>query len=231
MVYKAHLAAGGPTWGIREVSMLSGKTGRRPSFSAVSRGGLLVLGLVVSAGLSACTTTEGTNALSDIGTFEREVAVETLKGKGMMDRELKDENIVPRGPLVIPKSAAVLPPPPDPKADKVASLLPEDSKTVQIDTTNLSEADLTRLRNARVVDLRTIDGRPLTEAEARQLTARMKAAKLQSGPRPLYLPPEEYFTTVKGKDTVCLAANGELVPLSDKACPPEVRKALQAQAQ
>lgn len=211
--------------------MLSGKTGRRPSFSAVSRGRLLVLGLVVGVGLSACTTTEGTNALSDVGTFEREVATETLKGMGLMDRELKDENVVPRGPLVIPKSAATLPAPADPKADKVSSLLPEDSKTVQIDTTNLSEADLSRLRNARVVDLRTIDGRPLTETEARQLTARMKAAKLQSGPRPLYLPPEEYFTTVGGKDTVCLAANGELVPLSDQACPPEVRKALLAKAQ
>ena len=29
---------------------------------------------------------------------------------------------------------------------------------------------------------------------------------------------------------VCLAANGELVPLTDKSCPPEVRKALAAQA-
>lgn len=211
--------------------MLSGKTGQRPSFSAVSRAGLLAVGLVAGLGLSACTTTEGTNALTDIGTFEREVATETLKGMGMMDRELKDENVVPRGPLVMPKSAATLPAPADPKADKVASLLPEDSKTVQIDTTNLSDADLSRLRNARVVDLRTIDGRPLTEVEARQLTARMKAAKMQGGPRPLYLPPEEYFTTVKGKDTVCLAANGELVPLTDKACPPEVRKALLAQAQ
>ena len=51
------------------------------------------------------------------------------------------------------------------------------------------------------------------------------------GPRPLYLPPEEYFTTVKGQDTVCLAANGEIVPVTDKACPAEVRKALQAKAQ
>ncbi|MBN9316914.1 MAG: hypothetical protein J0I99_14325 [Devosia sp.] len=211
--------------------MLSGKTGRRPSYSAVSRGGLLAFSLIVGAGLSACTTTEGTNALTDVGTFEREVAVETLKGMGMMDREQKDENVVPRGPLVIPKSAAVLPAPADAKADKTAELLPKDSSTVQIDTTNLSEADLKRLRNARVVDLRTIAGRPLTEAEQRQLTARMTAAKLQSGPRPLYLPPDEYFTTVKGKDTVCLAANGDLVPLDDKACPPEIRKALLAQAQ
>lgn len=211
--------------------MLSGKTGRRPSFSAVSRVGFLAIGLVLSVGLSACTTTEGTNALTDIGTFEREVAVETLKGMGMMDRELKDENVTPRGPLVMPKSAAVLPAPADPKATRSADLLPKDSSQVQIDTRNLSDADLSRLRNARVVDLRTIDGRPLTEAEARQLTARMKAAKMQGGPRPLYLPPEEYFTTVKGQDTVCLAANGDLVPVTDKACPPQIRKALLAQAQ
>jgi hypothetical protein len=59
----------------------------------------------------------------------------------------------------------------------------------------------------------------------------MTAAKLKGGPRPLYLPPEEYFTTVQGKDTVCLAADGAIVPINDKACPPEVRKALLAQAQ
>ncbi len=210
--------------------MLSGKTGRRPSFSAVSRGGLLVFGLVVSAGLSACTTVEGTNAMTDIATFEREVAIESMKGMGMLDREEKSENVTPRGPLVMPKSAA-LPPPPDPKATKSAELLPKDSSAVQIDTSNLSETDLKRLRNARVVDLRSVSGRPLTETEAKQLTARMTAAQMKSGPRPLYLPPDEYFTTVKGKDTVCLAANGDLVPLDDTACPPEVRKALSAQVQ
>src|SRR5690606_22189402 len=91
-----------------------------------------------------------------------------------------------------------------------------------------SEDDLKRLRNARVVDLRTLSGRPLTDAEARQLTARMTAAQLKSGPRPLYLPPDEYFTTVGGKDTICLAKNGELVPLDDAACPEEIRKALRA---
>jgi predicted small lipoprotein YifL len=211
--------------------MLSDLTGRRPSFKAVSRGGLLAVGLVFGLGLSACTTTEGTNALSDVGTFEREVLTETMKGMGMMDREEKAENAERRGPLVLPKSNASLPAPQDAKADQTASLLPEDSSRVQIDTSNLSEEDLKRLRNARVVDLRTLNGRPLTEVETKQLTARMTAAKLKGGPRPLYLPPDSYYTTVKGQDMVCLAASGELVPLTDKSCPPEVRKALTAQAQ
>ena len=207
--------------------MLSDLTGRRPTFKAVTRGGLLTVGLVLGLGLSACTTTEGTNALSDVGTFEREVLTETMKGMGMLEREEKPEVVERRGPLVLPKSAAL----PAPQADsKTAELLPEDSSRVQIDTSNISEADLKRLRNARVVDLRTLNGRPLTEVETKQLTARMTAAKLKGGPRPLYLPPEEYYTTVKGQDLVCLAANGELVPLTDKSCPPEVRKALTAQA-
>jgi hypothetical protein len=209
--------------------MLHKVSGRRPPFTAVSRAGLLSLGLILSAGLAACTTTEGTNALSDIGTFEREVAIETMKGMGLMEREEKDENIQPRGPLVLPKTAS-LPPPVDAKTDTAEAQLPVNTDNAQIDARNLTEDDLKRLRNARVVDLRTIDGRPLTDEEARQLTARFKAAKLAPGSRPLYLPPEEYFTTVKGKDTVCLAANGELVPLDDKACPPEIRKALAAQA-
>lgn len=209
--------------------MLHMLSGRRPALKAVSRAGLLSLGLILSAGLAACTTTEGTNALSDIGTFEREVMTETMKGMGMMDREAKDENIQPRGPLVLPKTTS-LPPPVDAKAESAVALLPKDSSNAQIDASGLSNEDIKRLRNARVVDLRTLDGRPLTDAEAKQLTARFTAAQLKGGPRPLYLPPEEYFTTVKGKDTVCLAANGELVPLDDKACPPEIRKALAAKA-
>lgn len=207
--------------------MLSDLTGRRPNFKAVTRGGLLTVGIVLGLGLSACTTTEGTNALTDIATFEREVAIETMKGMGMMEREEKPESPERRGPLVLPKSTA-LPAPQD--KTKTAELLPEDSSRVQIDASRISEADLKRLRNARVVDARTLSGRPLTEAETKQLTARMTAAKLPSGPRPLYLPPEEYYTTVKGQDMVCLAANGELVPLTDKSCPPEVRKALAAKA-
>jgi hypothetical protein len=204
-------------------------SGRRPALKAVSRAGLLSLGLILSAGLAACTTTEGTNAFADIRTFEREVAIETMKGMGMIEREQKDENIQPRGPLVLPKNAT-LPPPVDTKADRTASLLPEDSGNVKIDTRGLSQADMTRLRNARVVDLQSVNGRPLTDEETKKLTAKFSAAQLKGGPRPLYLPPEEYFTTVKGKDTVCLAANGELVPLDDPACPPAIRKALAKQS-
>ena len=47
------------------------------------------LPLLLSAGLGACTTVEGTNALTDVGTFEREVATETLKGLGMVPQETK----------------------------------------------------------------------------------------------------------------------------------------------
>jgi len=223
MVYKADPS------GNKGSLMLHKVSGRRPALQAVSRAGLLSLGLILSAGLAACTTTEGTNALADVGTFEREVAIDTMQGMGMMEREKKDENIQPRGPLVLPKDGS-LPAPVDAKTDTAEAQLPVDANNPQIDTRNLTEDDIKRLRNARVVDLRTIDGRPLTDEEARQLTARFKAAKLAPGARPLYLPPAEYFTTVKGQDLVCLAANGELVPLSDKSCPPEIRKALAAQA-
>jgi hypothetical protein len=210
--------------------MLHKVSGRRPAFKAVSRAGLLSLALILPVALAGCTTTEGTNALSDVGTFEREVAIDTMQGMGVMDREKKDENIQPRGPLVLPRDAN-LPPPVDEKSDSAAALLPVDTKNPQIDARSLSDEDIKRLRNARVVDLHTLDGRPLTDVEAKQLAGRFAGARVNGGPRPLYLPPEEYFTTVKGKDTVCLAANGELVPLDDKACPPEIRKALAAQAQ
>jgi len=226
MLYKAHrpIEVGPRT---RDVSMLSGMTGRRPGFSAVTRGGLLAIGLLLGAGLSACTTVEGTNAMTDIATFEREVAIESMLGMGMMERtNTKDENIAPRGPLVMPKSASL---PAPGSASTATAALPVNSDKVQIDTAGLSKEDLSRLRNARVVDNYTLDGRPLTEEETRKLTARMTAARIASGPRPLYMPPEQYFTTVKGQDTVCMAKNGELVPLSDPNCPPEVRKALQAQ--
>jgi len=160
MVYKAR--AGRARVGEKGSFMLSDLTGRRPTLKAVTRGGLLTVGIVLGLGLSACTTTEGTNAMTDVGTFEREVLTETMKGMGMMEREEKPETPERRGPLVLPKSTA-LPPPADPKAAKTA-LIPEDSSRVQIDTSNISEADLKRLRNARVVDLRTLSGRPLTEA-------------------------------------------------------------------
>lgn len=201
------------------------ETGRRPAFLAVTRTGLLSVALVLSAALSGCTTVEGTNALSDPVTFEREVMTSTLVGLGVIPGEKKQEPTNPRGPLVIPKAGAPLP---APQPSTTVAQLPVDSDTVQINTAGLSPEDLQRLRNARVVDLRSLSGRPLTEAETRALTARMTAAQMQAnGKRPLYLPPDEYFTTtVAGKDTVCLAKNGDLVPVTDPACPAEIRKAL-----
>lgn len=204
--------------------MRSDSTGRRPAVLAVTRAGLLSAAILLGLGVSACTTTEGTSAMTDFGTFEREVMTSTLQGLGMVDRQEKEEPNTRRAPLVLPKDAESLP---APATEEKTALLPADSNNVQIDTTGLSEQDLKRLRNARVVDLRTLSGRPLTDAEAKQLTARMTAAQLKSGPRPLYLPPDEYFTVVGGQDLVCLAKNGDLVPLNDKACPEEIRKALQ----
>ncbi len=181
------------------------------------------IGLILSF-VSACTTVEGTNAFVDAETFEREVMSETLRGLGVLEREEKPEISSPRARLVMPNQNASLPPP----TESNMSALPEDSDTVQIDMTNLTEEDLRRLRNARVVDLRSISGRPLTEDETRQLTARMAGARVvRDGRRPLYLPPERYFTTVNSVDLVCLAPNGDLVPLDDPACPPEIRAALQ----
>lgn len=204
--------------------MRSDSLGRPPAFMAVTRTGLLSLALLLGLGVSACTTTEGTNAMTDFGTFEREVMTSTLQGLGMVERQEKEESNTRRAPLALPKQTASLPPP---GAETKTALLPADSSNVQIDISGLSEEDLKRLRSARVVDLRTLSGRPLTDVEAKQLTARMTAAQLKSGPRPLYLPPDEYFTVVGGQDLVCLAKNGDLVPLSDKSCPAEIRKALQ----
>lgn len=204
--------------------MRSSSAGRRPVFTAVARTAMLPLGLVAALTLGACTTTEGTNAFSDFETFEREVMTAPLIGVGLIDKPPpKDEPTSPRAPLVLPKDGSGLPPPQD--ETRVASL-PEDSDTVQLDTSGLTEEDIRRLRNARVVDLRTLAGRPLTEAETRQLTARMTAAKLPSSKRPLYLPPEEYFTTVGGTDLVCAAADGTLVKLNDPRCPQQIREAL-----
>ena len=192
------------------------------------RAGLAALALTASLmTLSACTTVEGTNAMTDIGTFEREVMSETLKGMGMIPREEKPEINTRRAPLVLPKDETALPAPTE---DTAVAALPEDSGTVQIDATNLTRQELTMLRNARVVDLRTVSGRPLTETEAKQLTARMIMAKNYTGPRPLVLPPDEYFTVnPQGGALVCLAAGGELVAVTDPACPPEIRRALQSQ--
>lgn len=205
--------------------MLSGKSGRRPQIDAVSRGGLFALALLAVSSLAACTTTEGTNAFTDFGTFEREVMNETLIGVGMLPREKKDEDVNPRGPLVMPKSTAALPAPE--KATATAAL-PADSDRVTYDTTGLSKEDLARLRKVRVIEPYASSGRPLTEAELAKMIGKLQAPVINKD-RPLYLPPIEYFTTsVKGQDLVCMAKNGELVPLTDPSCPPEVKKALSA---
>ena len=123
--------------------------------------------------LRACTTTEGTNALSDVGTFEREVMTETMQGIGVLDREEKDENIQPRAPLVLPKdrlAAAAGRPEADSPPRPCCRTIRTTSRSIR---RGLTDDDIKRLRNARVVDLRTLDGRPLTDAEAQQLTARM----------------------------------------------------------
>jgi hypothetical protein len=193
---------------------------------AAGRAASLAMAIGLAATLQACTTIEGTNAMTDFGTFEREVMTSTLQGAGIVDAPAKKEAATNhRAPLALPKTTEVLP---APQTSNVADALPKNSDTVQIDATGLTEEDIKRLRRARVVDLRSISGRPLTEAEARQLTARMTAARVGTSERSLIIPPDEYFTTVQGQDYVGLAANGELVPVSDPACPPSIKKALGA---
>jgi hypothetical protein len=185
---------------------------------------MMSLGLAAGLLLSACTTTEGTNAFADFETFEREVMTAPLIGVGLIDKPApKDEPTQARAPLVLPKDSTSLP---APQEETRVAALPEDSDTVQLDATGLTEEEIKRLRNARVVDLRTLAGRPLTEEETRQLTARMTATRLKGGPRPLYLPPEDYFSTVNGTDLVCAAPDGTLVKLDDSRCPQEIRDAL-----
>ena len=179
--------------------------------------------LLVAAGLSACTTTEGTNAFTDIATFEREVMTSTAQGIGLVPKEEKPDPTNPRGPLVLPKAGQALPAPTE---DTAIAMLPEDSDVVKVDSTGLTDADLARAKRTKVVTLTTPDGRPLTAAELQALTKRMKEYRV-SKERSIYTPPEEYFSvTSNQQDLVCLAANGELVSVNDPACPPEIRKAL-----
>jgi hypothetical protein len=215
MGYKAH------PQGIKGTFMRSYSRGRR--LPAATRTILGAFGIVSAFALAACTTTEGTNALTDIATFEREVMTSTLVGVGMVPRGEKEETNDRRAPLVLPKDASSLP---APSEESRVAALPEDSDKVQIDMTGLTDEDLKRLRNARVVDLHTLAGRPLTEAETKKLTARMTAARVETGPRPLYLPPEEYFTTIDGQDVVCMSKAGELVPLTHKDCPYEIKESI-----
>ncbi len=182
---------------------------------------LLLAGLV-----AGCTTVEGTNALTDIGTFEREVMTSTAVGLGLVPQGESRADANLRAPLAMPRDAAAPLPAPTQTA---AAQLPQNRANPQIDTTGLSEEDLRRLRNARVVDLRSLSGRPMTEQETRALTARMTAAGMNvssAGQRPLYLPPERYYTVVGGRDMVCQAPDGTLVPLDDARCPAEIRRAI-----
>lgn len=187
------------------------------------------LGLLLAVALAACTTVEGTNALTDPGTFEREVMSSTARGFGLIPGEApKEEPTQARAPLVLPRNAENLP---APTTAVAVAQLPANSDAVRIDASGLSEADLARLRNAKVVDLRSMSGRPLTEAEARALTARMQAANMAvgvNGKRPLYLPPDEYFTRVGNADMVCRNPAGQIVSLSDPSCPEEIRRALRS---
>lgn len=208
--------------------MRIGLTGHSAPVGA-TRIGLAAIGLVLTLALGACTTVEGTNAMTDIGTFEREVMMPTARGVGLVPGEAPKEDLTQaRAPLVLPQSGQALP---APATQVAAAQLPANSDTVQIDTSNLSEADIQRLRNAKVVDLRSLSGRPLTEAEARMLTARMQQANMTvsaSNERPLYLPPDEYFTRVGDAELVCRTPAGELVSVNDPRCPEEVRRALRA---
>lgn len=177
--------------------------------------------------LSACTTIEGTNALTDVGTFEREVGQETLKGLGMIPRENKAPIKTPRGFLALPKDGAAIPPP---TQETDLAMIPTDRDKAKIDTTGLSAEDLQRIRSIVVFDGLAQSGRKLTDAEIAQVTKNVQAGRLRisrSSP-PLWVPDQSYFTTsVNGQEAVCLAKNGDLVSLNDPACPPEVKAQMQ----
>ena len=172
--------------------------------------------LLIGAGLSACTTTEGTNAFSDVGTFEREVMDSTAQGLGLIPAPVKPDPTNLRGPLVRPA----------PTTDTVVAELPVDSSQPKVDTTGLSSADVERIRHVRVVDVQTPDGRPMTQDELKKLTSKMKGVQFNTK-RSIFTPPEQYFTLSGGQqDLVCLAKSGDLVSVNDPACPPEIRQAL-----
>lgn len=178
--------------------------------------------LAVSAALalSACTTVEGTNALTDVATFEREVLRSTLQGVGMVPQEEKQAISGQRGELVVPASGSTPPPPQQSVAE-----IPQDSSSVVLDTQGLTTADLEALRSGQVISSSSVAGRPLTDAEARQLAARMAAYRRSQGmqQRSIYLPPESYFQRVGGQNLICQAANGSLVAVDDPNCPSDVR--------
>ena len=209
--------------------MRMGFSGQRSASKVSSHWGMAALGVLLSLSLAACTTVEGTNALTDVGTFEREVMTSTARGVGLIDGAPPKEDLTQaRAPLALPRDASSLPPP----SQSAAAQLPVNSDQVRIDTANMSEAEIARLRNAKVVDMRTLSGRPLTPQESSALTARMQGANMQvtaNGKRPLYLPPDDYFARVGDADLLCRTPSGEVVSLRDSRCPADVRRAIQAQ--
>jgi len=201
-------------------------TGRPAAFLAALLKPLAALSLILMVPvLSACTTSEGTNALVDPGTFEREVMDTTLQGLDILPPPAAKDDKERRGPLVMPKQVAQLP---APTKGSAAAALPVDSDNPRINTAGLTDADLQHLRNARVIDLQALDGRPLTDTERKQLTARLAAANVSQAPgtRALTLPPVSYFADYKGKDAVCKAADGTLVPFRDSRCPEQIRRVM-----
>ena len=96
--------------------------------------------VLVGMGLSACTTTEGTNAFASPQTFETEVMDKTAQGLGLIPTPVKPDPTNLRGPLVLPKDTKDLPPPQT--ADAETAALPVDDTKPKIDTTGLSAADI-----------------------------------------------------------------------------------------
>jgi hypothetical protein len=214
-----------------------GRAMARPSITATlrrfGRPLSLALGLGALAMTAACTTVEGTNALTSPQTFEREVMTETLMGIGIIPRENTKEALnAPRGPLVEPPNSDMLPPP----TESMAAMLPEDSDKPVLDPTGLTQEDLRLIRGARVYDLDIGSGRELTPKEAEILTARLRLYRTQQQQQrtqqsdfPLEMPPLHLFTTVGDTEYICLAESGDLVALDDPACPPAIREALAAE--
>jgi hypothetical protein len=192
-----------------------------------ARIGAVALAAAVLAGLGGCTTLEGNNAFTDMDAFEDDVLVGTLQGIGFVPYETKDPIETTRGPLVMPGDTENLP---RPQEDFSEVMIPQDSDRPTLDTTGLTDQDLVLLGRIRVADDASdpYSNRQPEEQELRRLVGQMQATRgiRNTGQRPLYLPPERYFTTVDDNELVCLAENGDLVPVSDPACPAAIRQAL-----
>lgn len=195
-------------------------------FSGARHIGIAGAFALLAASLSACTTIEGTNALVDAGTFEREVGKETLKGLGMIPSETKAPIKTPRSLLALPKKGVAVQAPTE---DMETAMIPTDSDKAKIDTSGLSDEQLRRIRSIIVFDGLAQSGRQLTDAEIAQVTKNVEAGRLRidRGDPPLWVPDQSYFESGLGpQDAVCLAKNGDLVSLDDPACPPEIRAQL-----